>query len=258
MSKIFTFPHRPILDGGEPHDYTTVGGDHGLALGLRTNETTQRYIYGTRHITWDGRVFKYGNAVVACYSYHGAAATEAPALSWTTNAVTTGAGARSCTVAVGSRSVDDLAGGYLMINNNSGTDNTWLFGIIGNEASVDTTTIIHLDGAIPEALDTNDDFEVFENPYRELSEATIATRGWMGVPAQNAAATYKFWLQTWGPAYISGGVDLDGGDDQRCLKWGSNACLFKDSDKTAGQIAGWILAGSTATAGPLIMLMCSI
>lgn len=254
MSKIFTLPHGPLGPDATPQDFT---GDY--VLGVRTNETTQRYIYGTRHITWDGRVFKYSNAVAACYSYHGAAAAEDAALSWTTNAVTAYAGARSCTVAVGSRAVDDLAGAYLMINNDSGTDNTWLFGIVGNEVSVSTTTIVYLDGAIPETLTTSDDFEVYENPYRELSEATNGYAAWMGVPAQNAAAGYKFWCQTWGPAYISGGETIDTPtSDYRCLRWGSNACLFTEASKANGQVAGFILnQGSSSIAGPLIMLMCS-
>lgn len=262
MSKIFTLPHRPIYDGGEPHDYTTVGGDHLLNLGLRTNETTQRYVYGTRHITWDGRVFKYGNAVVACYSYHGARATEAAALSWTANAVATGAGARSCTVPVGSREVDDLAGAYLMIQDASATDTTWLFGIIGNEKSVNTTTIVYLDGAIPVALVAGDAMEVFENPYRELSEVSNGTSAWMGVPAMTAAAGYKFWLQTWGPAYISpGNLTLDDpAADERSVVWKSNAVLEEVVSGTNAdhQYAGFILnAGGSGIAGPLIMLFCS-
>ena len=257
MSKIFTLPHRPILDGGEPHDFT---GDY--ALGLRTNETTQRYVYGTRHITWDGRVFKYSNAVAACYSYHGAAATEAAALSWTVNAVTTHAGDRSCTVPVASRTVDDLAGAYLMIYDASATDATWLYGIVGNEASVSTTTIVYLEGPIPVALTTSDYFEVFENPYRELSEATNSTAAWMGVPAHSAAAGYKFWLQTWGPAYISpGNATLDDpAASERTVFWGDNAALFEEAHTgvtTANQYAGYILNAGTAIAGPLIMLFCS-
>jgi len=263
MSKVFQYPNTPLPWHASPHDFTTVGGVHGLQLGLRTAETTQRYIYGTRHITWDGRVFKYSNAVVACYSYHGAAATEAAALSWTTNAVKTAAGATSCTVAVGDRSEDDLAGAYLMINDESATDTTWLFGIIGNEASVDSTTIVYLDGAIPVALTTSDDFEVFENPYRELSEATNSSAAWMGVPAMTAEAGYKFWLQTWGPAYISpGNLTLDDPvANERTVYWWANGTLAEAASSEAtceSQHAGYILnAGSSGIAGPLIMLMCS-
>lgn len=257
MSKVFQYPNTPLPWHASPHDFT---GDN--MLGIRTNELTQRYIYGTRHITWDGRVFKYSNAVVACYSYHGAAATEGHALSWTSNAVETVAGATSCTVAVGSRSEDDLAGAYLMINDNSATDTTWLFGIIGNEASVSTTTIVYLDGAIPVALTTSDAFEVFENPYRELSEATNEYAAWMGVPAQTAAAGYKFWLQTWGPAYISPGNQTldDPAGSERTVFWWNNGTLQEEASDvtTASQYAGYILnSGSSAIAGPLIMLFCS-
>lgn len=261
MSKIFQYPNTPLPWHASPHDFTTVGGVHGLQLGIRTAETTQRYVYGTRHITWDGRVFKYSNAVAACYSYHGVCAAEDAALSWTTNAVTTNAGATSCTVAVGSRSEDDLAGAYLMIHDQSATDTTWLFGIIGNEASVDTTTLMYLDGAIPVALTTSDDFEVFENPYRELNETTNSYAAWMGVPAQTAATGNKFWLQTFGPAYISpGNLTLDDPiADERMTVWKGNAVLQEMGTANINQIAGFILnQGSSSIAGPLIMLWCSI
>jgi hypothetical protein len=253
MSKIFTLPNRPLDWGATPHDFS---GDN--ILGVRAVETTQRYIYGTRYTTWDGRVFKYCHAVAAVYSYHGARNSEASIVSWTANPVAGYAGDRNVTVTVSSRLEDDLAGGFFMLYDASATDTTLFFGITGNEATSGSTTIIYLDGAIPMATTTSDYHELFENPYRELTEATGGTNAWIGVPAMTAAATYKFWCQTWGPAYISGGETLDSGSDMRVLKWGSNAALFDDATKTAGQIAGYQFQGSGATAGPVCYLMCSI
>lgn len=254
MSKIFTKPFRPLDWVASPHDFT---GDY--QLGLRTNETTQRYIYGTRHITWDGRVFKYSNAVAACYSYHGAAAAEDAAVSYTANPLAGYAGDRHVTVTVASRAEDDLAGGYFVMFDNSGTDTTFCFGIVGNDATSGSTTKLYLDGALPVASTTSDYHELYENPYRELSEATNGYAAWMGVPAMTAAAGYKFWCQTWGPAYISGGETIDTPtSDYRCLRWGSNAALYTEASKANGQIAGYILnQGSSSIAGPMIMLMCS-
>jgi len=252
MSKIFQYPHRPLDWMATPHDFT---GDN--ILSVRAVETTQRYIYGTRYTTWDGRVFKYSHAVAAVYSYHGARCGEGSIVSWTANPVAGYAGDRHVTVTVASRTEDDLAGGYFMMYDASGTDTTLLFGITGNEATSGSTTKIYLDGALPVASTTSDYHELFENPYRELTEATSGTYAWMGVPAMTAAATYNFWCQTWGPAYISGGEALDEAADQRVVKWGSNAALYDDSTKTAGQIAGYQLQGSNSTAGPLIYLMCS-
>lgn len=251
MSKIFTKPFRPLDWAATPHDFS---GDN--QLGPFAIETVQRYIYGTRYLMWDGRVYKYANAVAAVYSYHGARASEAAPLSYTAapdnSAV---AGSRFINPTLANREIDDLAGGYAVMYDST-IDDTVMRGIIGNDASA-TTTRIYLDYPLAAPITTSDALEVYENPYRELNEANSGTLAWIGVPATSAGAGYKFWVQTWGPALISGGEDLDGGSDQRCMKWGSNACLFKDSSKTAGQIAGYILQGSTATAGPLIMLMCS-
>lgn len=255
MSKIFTYPHGPLGPDATPQDLTGNNTNYGL----RTNETTQRYIYGTRHITWDGRVFKYSNAVVACYSYHGARATEAAPVSYTANPLAGYAGDRHATITVSSRSEDDLAGAYFVMFDNSATDTTFCFGIVGNDATSGSTTKVYLDGEIPVASTTSDYHELYENPYRELSEATNGYSAWMGVPAMTAAAGYKFWCQTWGPAYISGGETIDTPtSDYRCLRWGSNAALFTEATKANGQIAGYILnQGSSSIAGPLIMLMCS-
>lgn len=252
MSKLFTKPFRPLDWAASPHDFS---GDY--QLGPYAVETTQRYVFGTRYIMWDGRVYKYCHAVAAVYSYHGARANEASIVSWTANPLAGYAGDRHVTVTVSSRTEDDLAGGFFMMNDASGTDTCLFFGVVGNEATSGTTTKIYLDYPLPVASTTSDYHELFENPYRELTEATSGSYWWVGVPAMTAAATYNFWCQTWGPAYISGGEDLDGGSDQRTLRWGSNAGLFKDSTKTAGQLAGAILQGSTATAGPVIYLMCS-
>jgi hypothetical protein len=253
MSKILTRPHHPLDWAATPHDFS---GDN--ILGVRAVETTQRYVWGTRYTTWDGRVFKYCNAVAAVYSYHGARNSEASVLSWTATPVAGAAGDRFAWYVGTGRTEDDLAGGFFMINDNSATDTTWFFGITGNEASGSANTLCYLDGAIPVATTTSDQIEVFENPYRELTEATGGVNAWIGVPANTAAATYNFWCQTWGPAYISGGETLDSAADARVLKWGSNACLFDDATKTAGQIAGYQFQGSGATAGPVCYLMCSI
>lgn len=256
MSSVkFSLPNGPIYPGAEPKDLT--GG--GNQLSIRTNETTQRFVYGTRFLTWDGRVFKYSNAVAACYSYHGANASEAAAVSYTACPLAGAAGDRHATVTVASRKAGDLTGGYFVMFDNSGTDTTFCFGIVGNDVTVGSTTRLYLDGALPIARTISDYDELYENPYRELTEATASYVAWMGVPAMTAAATYKFWCQTWGPAYISGGETIDTPSaDSRTLVWGSNAALFKLATKTSGQVAGYILnQGSSSIAGPLIMLMCS-
>ena len=252
MSKQLTLPHRPLDWGATPHDFS---GNN--ILGVRAVETTQRFVYGTRYTTWDGRVFKYCNAVAAVYSYHGARCNEGSILSWTVSPVTQAAGDRFASYTGTGRLEDDLAGGFFMTHDASATDTSWFFGIIGNDTSGASTTRVYLDGAFPVDITTSDNQEVFENPYRELTEATSGVFAWIGVPANTASATQKFWCQTWGPAYISPGEDLGTTSDDRVLKWASNAALFTDTSKAAGQIAGYEFAGSYTTAGPVCYLMCS-
>lgn len=254
-SRYFNKPNGPIYPGSQPRDHTG-----GLQLNIRTNEKTQRYIYGTRYLTWDGRVFKYSNAVAACYSYHGANASEAAVMSWTANPVAGNAGDKHIIATMAGRAVDDCAGGYIMMEDNSGTDTTFLFGVVGNEPTSGTTTKLYIEDGLPVAsVKTSDHHEFFENPYRELTEANDSYCAWMGVPAMTALATYKFWCQTWGPAYVSGSETIDSpAADSRTLVWVSNAGLQKIATKSSAQIAGYILNnGSASIAGPLIMLMCS-
>ena len=47
----FTLPNGPLKWISSPLDKT---GDYNL--GIYTDDTTQRFVYGTRFITWDGRV----------------------------------------------------------------------------------------------------------------------------------------------------------------------------------------------------------
>jgi hypothetical protein len=250
----FTLPNGPLKWFSNPKDFS---GDNNL--GIYATEATQRYVYGTRYITWDGRVYRYTYASAAVYSYHGAASLADGVLAYTANPTATSAGATTVIATLASRSEDDLAGGYFVVFDNSGTDTTYMMGIVGNDATSGSTTQIYLDNPLPIATTTSDYHEVFENPFSESSAATNGYAAWLGVPAQTAAATYKYWCQTWGPAYISGGESIDSPtSDYRCIRWGSNAALYTEASKANGQIAGYILnEGSSSIAGPMIYLMCS-
>jgi len=252
MSKHFTKPFNPIGWPALPHDYT---GDN--LLGIYTAETTQRFVYGTRFTTWDGRVFKYYNAGASCYSYHSCGSNEVACVGYTALPVGAAAGQNKITVTLGSRTEDDLAGSYIMLYDDSSTDGNLNFGIIGN-GDTDTTTEIYLDANLPVALTTSDACECFENPYRECRETTDSYMFWTGVPMVNTTVGQKGWQQTWGPCVISGGEDVGApAADSRLLVFGSNAGLYKVATKVSGQIAGSIVTGSSAAYGPLIMLMCS-
>lgn len=256
MSKTFTLPTTPIPYYGGPHDFS---GDN--VLGIYAVETTQRFIHGTRCLTWDGRVFKYGYAISAVVPYHGCHAGEAGALSYTACPTAVAVGQRYATATLASRTEDDLAGGYFVLYHST-IDNTTQYGIVGNDATSGSTTKIYLDAPTAYASTTSFAHEVFENPYRECSHASnasIAYGGWLGVPCMNANAQY-FWMQSWGPCLMSGGMTLDG-VQYRNYRWGSNNVIYQEGRSQAStdynQYAGWKMQGDGSTAGPLVMLMCS-
>ena len=253
MSEHFTKPFNPLPWHSLPHDYT---GDN--LLGIYTAETTQRYVYGTRYTTWDGRVFKYYNAGASCYSYHGCGSGEVACVTYVVAPTSHAAGTNKVTVTLGSRTEDDLAGSYAYLYDKSSTDGNLQFGIIGNDDTA-TITSLWLDANLPVAVVAATDYwEIFENPYRECTEATDSYVFWTGVPMVNTTVGQKGWQQTWGPCVVSGGENVGApAADSRLLVWGSNAGLYKVATKVSGQIAGSIITGTSAAYGPLIMLMCS-
>lgn len=270
MSKIFTKPHLPIYPGGEPHDFTKQNGDHGLALGIYTTEDVQRYVYGTRLIMWDGRVYKYCNALAEVKTYWGAVAWEDAPVGWT--AVPTQGvlpvGSRKAVVTIAIRTIDDLAGAYLMTFDTSATQ-AYLHGIVGNSVTA-TRTTMYLDAPMPITTTTNDKHEVFLNPYAGTKWWGAGSCSVICVPAHGSQAGYKYWGQTYGPAYISPtNLTLDDPIVGERLVYFHGAGQvggineFADAYLNgAEQIAGFILnpdvALGTGIPGPLIMLQISI
>ena len=262
MSNVFTLPHGPLGPDATPQDYT---GDN--VLGIYTTETTQRYIYGTRLITWDGRIYKYCNAVAQVYNYWGALAYENAAAGYTVLPAGAAAGDRQQTVTLGSRGLDDMAGGYIAIFDASETTTTYLFGIVGNGTTA-TTTVVTLDHPLPMTTTTSDYCEIFENPYRETKAHAAGICPVVCVPAQSSAAGYKYWGQTYGPAYVSptNATLDDPATNEHTVYFsyeGTVGGLVEGAvGSTEAQHAGFILnadiASAGSIAGPLIMLQISV
>ena len=262
MSKHFTKPFNPINWPASPHDYS---GDY--SLGIYATETTQRYIYGTRLMTWDGRIYKYANAVAQTYNYWGAHAFEDAALGYTAIPVGNAAGDRQVEITLGSRGLDDLAGGYVAIFDASATTTTYWFGIVGNDIKA-TNTTLYLDGALPVATTTSDYTEVFENPYRETKAHAAGVCPVVCVPAASAAAGYKYWGQTYGPAYISptnATLDDPAAGELQVYFTGSGTtgglvegAIGSSENQHAGFILNPDVASGGGISGPMIMLQISV
>lgn len=268
MSTMFQYPHAPIIGPtASPRDQSGDSTDYPF-LGVYTSESTQRYVYGTRYITWDGRVFKYAYTSGAVNSYNSVSASEDAALGWTTVAATASIGDTSVTCTLASRSEDDLAGGYIeLYDNTTAIATSNLRGIVGNDASVSSTLVVYVDSPLHQAMTATDVTEIYENPYRLVTYASSnAYHAHIGVPARNAATDQNIWIQTWGPCLISPGNNTldDPAYDERQVYFGANEALFEAASTATSesQHAGFILnADPTAAggiAGPLIMLQISI
>ncbi len=253
----FKFPFNPINWPALPHDFT---GDNNL--GIYTSETVQRYVYGTRYITWDGRVYKYmGLTTGGCVSYHGVAGTLSAQTEFVT-AVAGSIGDREYVVTDSSAIAEDqLAGGMIELYKAT-IDNSTSIHIVGNEIGNGTNVRLHLEFGLSAAMTVSDNVEVYENQYRLVSESTNTFAPWLGIPTVTAATGNNVWVQTWGPSLVTPvntTVD-DAAANERMLFWAPNAGIAEVAVVTAGQnqVAGYIWnVGTGGIAGPQIYLMCS-
>ena len=260
MSKHFTKPFNPIEWPAVPHDFT---GDNNL--GIYTSETTQRYVYGTRYITWDGRVYKYmGLTTNGCTSYTGVCGTSDVETSWVT-AVAANAGERALTVTDATTLAEDvMAGGMIHIYNATIANGVNMF-IVGNEASNGTNVKIYLEFPLSAAVTTSDSEEMWHNPYRLVNGgASQETHPWLGVPCVTAATGYNVWVQTWGTTLLSPGNTTldDAAANDRQVFWYGNGTLGEyggtNINVGAQQLAGYLQDyGTGDISGPRIYLMCS-
>lgn len=213
MSKIFTKPFRPLDWASSPHDFT---GDN--QLGPHTSETTQRYIYGTRFLTWDGKVYKYSLSSGACYTTMGnvffaTITSDTNGIDY--SALTNGqsAGDREITLTNGSTAVaeDYLAGGLAVIIPSESTTNAevMLRGIIGNNAAVATSgeCTIYLDYPLETAVTTSENAYAMPSHYSNIKyQSTSGKKSFSGIAGTYVSATgYNFWTQTYGVCQLVNG-----------------------------------------------------
>lgn len=260
MSNQFQYPFNPINWPAVPHDFAG-----NLNLGIYTNETTQRYVYGTRYITWDGRVYKYmGVTSNGCTSYHGVCGTQGNQTNYVA-AKAADAGSRVFTVTDSTVvSEDQLAGGMVHIYDTTSANGVNMF-IVGNDLGNSTNIRLYLEFPLSHTVTTSDYVEMWENPYRLVeSGGSHETHPWLGIACVTASTGYNVWAQTWGTTLISPGNDTldDAAVNERQVFWMGNGTLAEggESAVTAGeqQIAGYLQdAGTGNIAGPRIYLMCS-
>jgi len=271
MSTSQIYPFNPVDWPAGPHDFT---GDNNL--GIYVDDSTQRYVPGTRLTTWDGRVFKYSGSKGALLSGFGAF-NDSTAVNISVTAATIVAGQRTIPLAFASGdgyagdgvcADKELVGGYYVTGHGVST--------VQNRLIIDTdgvgvsgtggTITLYLDGPISNAL-TTPFTEVVLNPYRYLTRNSGGEyQSVMGVPAANRTSTYWGWIQSWGPCWVTpGGADSVPGNsaEDRTVVFvgdGSVNGVTAITLENGYQVAGFIIDETANGTGalPLVMLQISI
>lgn len=255
MSKQFALPFNPIEWPALPHDHT--GDDN---LGLSTSDTVQRYVAGTRHLGWDGSIYKYGKASAIMTSYQAGAKFTDTAADITYESLPGGeaAGDRTLTVTQGSITEDTYQGGLLTLFY-SGTGDGTTFAIQGNDATSGTITRLYLDRALPADVTSSHSVELFPNPYMAIAQNSATGESVVGPPMAIIASSSFGWFKTRGPAFLSAQANVGVAYTQAAY-WRHDGSV--DVGTSAGaafvtdQYAGYSLSDGV-TAGPLIMLQGS-
>ena len=251
---------------------------------------SEKYDVGDRVVTPDGRVFKYSYAAAVCDPECGAyntikAITNAVAPAQATiqspivgkSVVAGSLGASVVTVTVGSGdgilgsgliAADELRGGFIVIGNGT-SQHPQMRGIIGNStvAATGGACNVYLDSPLTTAVTVGTtNIEAMLNPYAYLTGGlTTSANGYstfLGVPAIRATAGQYFWLQTWGPCWISSDGNTCNGAIDRTIYFVANGTVQSGADVTLEsgfQPAGVAMDTSSAAASnaPFVMLQIS-
>jgi len=263
MSSIFKYPFNPIPWDGSPQDLSGDSADVPY-LGLYTAETTQRFIYGTRKLTWDGRVFKYSKATgtrgggrLAYFS----ASVATYGVAYTTVGASQVVGDTQVSISSKSFAEDVLAGGLVLLYGSDYTYNQQRM-ILGNDYCSSTTLTMYLDAPLATAITSaSTAIEVCPNPYRYI--AGVQTYGsCSGLPCTRVVSGESFWQQTWGLCNVEPGMTIGPGsmDYQLVTGYGEGAVYLHDATHATTdqcQHCGFIVDAGNACV-PFIMLQISI
>lgn len=252
-----------------PQDKVSTAYD----LGIYAIDTVQRFRFGTRYLTDDGRVFKFGkaggtlNPDLGCHSYvaqHVAYATVAASTAVGVIDFKIDVAASDGAAASGVIAVDELQGGYVIIFPHS--SNSMHRYIEGNTVVASGGGEMTLTVDAPLNIATVVDVthaECMASPYSDVRNLTTGLRSVIGIPTVPATASTYTWLQTWGPCWVApqGEVGDAAHDAQVVFRHDGSIDEhdYSDAYVTKQQHAGFIMSHATAgTQGaPFIFLQIS-
>lgn len=250
---------HPAIQGSiaSPLDFTGIN-----ALGLHTNEATQRYVCGQRLITDDGRLYKYCLSTTGGVDgYHGCKSLSGDVIGEVLTAA-----APSGAAAIGDTQIyitetgftkNQLIGSYIFVYDTSGGGQFRY--VSGNDASITSKTKLYVSEPWDQTIAGTEYCEMFYNPYILCTKTATGKASTVAVPACTAVASRYFWGQTWGPCVISPGHTITPSSDERQLGFGTNNAVFLDSayPDDGLQAAGFVM-NYNSDDGPLTMLKISV
>jgi len=272
MSKNFPYNTGPLYDGGSPRDLSLATHEFGPHLA----ETTQRFIYGTRFLTWDGKVYKYSKSSGRCYTgrgnvFNNCIESDADGIDYAVLTADAGIGSTYIKMTnTGTAITEDfLAGGQITLKpTETYTDAHLMFRtIIGNSSAAATSGVctIYLDSPLEIAMTTSNYAFAMPSPYNDISyTASSAGKSFAGLAATYISASgYNFWTQTYGACWIAPHAERVGAVAlKRMVFWREDGSVDAHSQigtNVTDQLAGVVLDNNdTANGSTVILLQCSI
>lgn len=254
-----------------PMDGLTGGA---TGQGIYEASVIQRYDIGTRRITPDGRVYRYGKCIqtitntnIGCKNERRLACQKRGACK------AAAAGASVIEVAtddfIYTLAKDELRGGYVSLYPDGDRQQRMITHNTAVPVCVGATCFITLADPLSTALTLGRSLEILGNPYRYLCCDNNVYTAVMGMPTRLALINEYFWIQTWGPCRISPeGTGYGDADKEQQFVFGSTGGIKTAHEGYSGAYAGLscqhagfcIEVGDRAnpeSAAPFIMLQIS-
>ncbi len=232
---------------------------------------------GDRVVTPDGRVFRYAKASGTMQCDYPAVFANNEFIEYSSIATAQAVGDKEVTITVSASAggedadgvfdVDELRGGYIAIFK-SGLGDAITRGIVGNtaKAALGTSITIYLDASLDRAVTDSDAAEVSGNPYAKVKDNHAAGDSFAsvaGLPNVPATTGQYFWLQTYGPRWMSPAhAGIGGASNEReayFLSAGIDELTYSSSTYLDRQHAGFLIDKTTSGSdgAPFIMLQIS-
>ena len=278
MSTRLPFDCGPLGPLASPRDLAS-GGTYSRSRYLQ--ESTQRFVPGTRQITWDGRVFKYGKCGATLesmkyfvFNYNQLVAEKTTPTATVDAAVAgdtvLGLTVTGATIGVSRNGIiaeNELCGGHISIYTSSSDRPQRM--IVGNTAlaAAGTSFKIEIDEPITATITALTATEIGANPYSDLRRDAGGYASAMGLPCVVAVTDNFFWIQTWGMCRVSPDNNANHGHEnnrrQFCVdQYGvSQMPAAYDAAKASRQNVGFVVERSGSAFGdtaPFVMLQISI